>query len=301
MSDVRSGWKLFTHDLCSPIQGGKPVWDGSLPFTTKRVKLDAGESDCSRGWNYVADIATGFGIVGLWSTGRPSRVFMVEASEDAIERKGKRRASELRIVREATEEEIRAGVAQVSEVFGVHAERMTDEQLAWRRALGRPRFEPAAVAAHLRTAVATRKLDWALKEYDSCRAARDAWAAWDARDAAWDAWAAWDARAAREAWDARVAWDGVAWDGVAWDARAAREAWAARDAWAAWAARDAREAWAAWAALIVTYAALNAWVSEPPELLTAGLREAYENGLGVAIPTGPNVLGYAMDEGTKAA
>ena len=29
--------------------------------------------------------------------------------------------------------------------------------------------------------------------------------------------------------------------------------------------------------------------------------EAYENGLGVAIPTGPNVLGYAMDEGTKAA
>ena len=256
---IRTGYKVFTHHLCSPIQGGAPLFDGACPTELPAVALDTGGVECGPGWNYTADLATAFRIGGLWPTGRPSRAFVVEASADAIERGDKRRASRLTIVRAVTPEEERAALRSFSRVFGDHAERMTDEQLAWRRALARPRSNPAAVAASLESTLRARGLDrtWALKEY------KTAWAAW-AAGAAWDAWAA------------RAAW-------AAW------AAWATGDAWAAWAAGAAR------AALTVCYAALNALVKELPEHLTAGLREAYENGLGVAIPTLPNVLGWAMD------
>jgi hypothetical protein len=68
-----------------------------------------------------------------------------------------------------------------------------------------------------------------------------------------------------------------------------RAAWDARDAWDAWDARDARDA------LIVEYAALQGWTDHDPLLLTTGLRDAYWNGLALAVPTGPNELGWAMD------
>ena len=77
---------------------------------------------------------------------------------------------------------------------------------------------------------------------------------------------------------------------AAWDARAA---WAA---WDAWAARDAWDAWDAWAAMTVHYASLNGWIEYAPGYLTDGLRDAYRNGLALALPTGPNELGWAMVE-----
>jgi hypothetical protein len=80
----------------------------------------------------------------------------------------------------------------------------------------------------------------------------------------------------------------MAWE--AWDARDAWEAWDARDAWNEWAAWDAR------AALTVQYATLNKWTAhDDPMLLTAGLRDAYRHGLGVALPVGPRTLGWAID------
>ena len=81
--------------------------------------------------------------------------------------------------------------------------------------------------------------------------------------------------------DARAAWD--AW--AAWDARDARDAWAAR---AAWAARDA------WAALSVFYASKKEWIKQPADLLTVGIRDAYQNGLEITVPTGEHKLGYVM-------
>ena len=133
-----------------------------------------------------------------------------------------------------------------------------------------------------------RGLDWHLKRYERA-------------DAAWDAWAA------RAAWDVRDAWDAsavrapsAAWD--AWAASAAWDAWAARAAWATWATLatlDARAAWGAWDALTVFYASLMGWVEHPADLLTVGLRDAYEYGLGIALPTGPSELGWAMDERRK--
>ena len=193
------GFKVVTHDLCPPIQGGPPLWDGALPHLLPAVHLDTGPDECSAGWNYCERLSTALRIAGLWPTGRPSRGFLVEAGPDAIVRGDKRRASRLTIVRETTEDELDAAILELSAPFGVHAERMAAEQIEWRRALSRPERNPAAVAGHLTVALTTRGLTgWQVQEFPS---------AWDA----WDAWAAWDTRAARAAWDT--------WD--AWDARAA--------------------------------------------------------------------------------
>jgi hypothetical protein len=222
-------------------------------------------------------------------------VAAVEA-DDVVEREEKCRAATLHLTRWLDEAEIRDGVLEMSAPFGAHAETMTSEQMSWRTALARPQHDRANVEAGLRIALATRGLDWQLREFLTAwdaRAARAAWAAWDARDA-WDAWDAWDARAA---WDAGAAGD--AWD--AWDARAARAARAAWDARAAGAARDAWDAWdawdagAAWAAMTVCYTSLMGWIKYPADLLTDGLRDAYSFGLGIALPTGPRELGWAMD------
>jgi len=96
--------------------------------------------------------------------------------------------------------------------------------------------------------------------------------------------------ALREALDVRgLTWglrrfdsERAAW--AAWDARDARDA---RAAWAAWAARDA------WAALTLGFASRQGWVQADAMLLTYGLRDAYQHGLGVALPTGPDELGWS--------
>ncbi len=59
--------------------------------------------------------------------------------------------------------------------------------------------------------------------------------------------------------------------------------------------RAARDAWDARDALTVGFAARQGWIKHPADLLTVGLRDAYAFGLGIALPTGPNELGWAMD------
>ena len=96
MTDIRHGWKILTHDGRSPLQGGASLLNGRFPVTLPTVALDAGPNECAAGWNYVADIAAGWKIAGMWPTGYPSRVVAVAASPDALERGNKRRASALR-------------------------------------------------------------------------------------------------------------------------------------------------------------------------------------------------------------
>lgn len=240
MDDIRHGWKVLTHDFCSPFQGGAPIWEGIPVVTTPTVALDTGPADCAAGWNYCSELATAFRIVGLWPTGRPSVAVAVIASADAIERRDKRRASSLTLVRLATAEEIHGATRRLSKPFGPHADAITVEQLAWRSALARPRSDPAAVRAGLTGALEARGLPWTLREFPTARVAR----------------------AARDAWEARVAWE-------------AREAWEALSLW---------------------YAARMEWIHRPADLLTTGLRDAYAAGLEIAIPTGPDELGYALAE-----
>lgn len=39
-----TGYKVFTHDYRSPVQGGDPVWDGTVPYVLPATPLDCGNS-----------------------------------------------------------------------------------------------------------------------------------------------------------------------------------------------------------------------------------------------------------------
>jgi hypothetical protein len=271
------GYKILTHDLCPPIQGGPPLFDGQTPCELQEVALDRSQKECAAGWNFARSLAAGFRIAGLWSDGYPARAFVVEADK-YVERGNKCRAARLRIVRAVTEEELRRGIEELSEPFGEHAPRMAESQLAWYRALGRPSRSVRDVERGLRRALQARGLDWRLERYPTARALWSARSVWVARvpGAARDAWDAWDTRAV---WDMRATWL----------TRAATDAWTARDG--AWETRAATDAWAA---LLVEYAALQGRGDFEPDLLTVGIRDAYEAGLALALPTKVGVLGWAM-------
>ena len=273
---VTLGWKVFTHDLRPPVRGGNPVWNGSLPHTLPKVPLDRSANVCGNGggWHFSLAPQDALRIAGLWPSGRPSRLFVVEAEGEVVVRGDKCRAASLTIAREADESEVEVGVRVFSAVFHLHVEWMVEQQLAWREALARPLRDEDAIEAGLREALKSRRLDWRLWRFDS---AMEAWAAWEA-------WAARAAREAREAWEAWEAWE-------------AREAWAAWEAWEAWAAWEAWEAWAAWEAweaLTLGFASRQGWVKHDALLLTHGLRDAYRHGMEIALPTGPAELGWAV-------
>ena len=67
-------------------------------------------------------------------------------------------------------------------------------------------------------------------------------------------------------------------------------AWGARGGWGAWGGRDA------WGALTMEYVALQGWCDVDPLKLTTGLRDAYQHGLAIAVPTAKDTLGWAMDD-----
>jgi len=275
-------YKCFTHDLRPPVRGGDPVWPGTLPHTLPPIAVDESSAACAAGWSACALASDAIRIGGLWPDGRPSRLFRVETEAQVFSRGDKLRASTWNIV-----EEIRADDAireMSAKAFAERADVMAAEQLAWRVALARPRRDVAAVEAGLSNALAIRGLDWTLRPFES------AWTAWDARSrGAWDAMGASAARAARTAWGA-------------WDAMGARTAWGAWTAWdarsrGAWDAMGASAARAASLALLVHYAALRSCGDRRADTYTMGARDAYSAGLEVAIPVGPNELGWAMAEG----
>ena len=275
------GWKILTSDFRPPVQSGDPLFDGkTFPRLLPSVELDQSDRECGRGWNFVADIETGFKIAGLWRSGKPNAVIQIEA-EGAIRRRDKLRARSLTLLRHATDDEIHAALLRFSKPFGAHQEAMAEEQWLWWQALKRPSYDARKVEAYLREALVSRALDWKLKQFSDAGAARAAWDAWDARDA----WAAWSAGAAWGAWSAGAA--RAAWD--AWSAGGAR---AAGDAWDPWAAGAS---WDAGDALTVSFAARSGWIELKHDHLTVGIRDAYRNGLAIAVATGTNELGWAME------
>lgn len=86
-------YKVFTHDLRSPIQGGEPIWDGKLPFTLPARTVDTSGKDCAEGWNAARLPHVALQIAGLWGNGHPSRLFRVETDMEIVERGEKLRAS----------------------------------------------------------------------------------------------------------------------------------------------------------------------------------------------------------------
>jgi hypothetical protein len=272
-------WKLLTSDLRPPIQGGGPLFDGQLPYLLPEVDVNSTDAECGRGWNFVRNIETGFSIAGMWRTRRPNAVLLVEPSDGWVERGNKCRAAQLNLVRHATDEEIKSGLLAFSKSFGAHHNQMAEEQWQWWTALKRPCRDRDKVITGLQLALKRRGLDWFLKEYP---AARDAWNyrdSWNARDAL-------NAMDSRDAWNAMDAW-------YTWHSSAYNDHWAARDVWDSCADSVT---WDASAALTVSFAARSGWIKKDSDFLTAGIRDAYFNGLDIAVPTGTKELGWSMCE-----
>lgn len=271
------GYKILTHDNRPPLQGGDPLIPPgqSLPYALPPMVLDTSEDECAPGYHFCHTPEGAIRLVGLWPDGRPSRLYRVSAT-DAIQRGNKLRAATLTIEHEFTEAEWRDTVAAFSAPFAPFVAEMVTSQMLWREALSRPHRVEQAVETGLRAALDARGLsEWTVKRFPSARnawSARAAWDAWSARDAQ-DAWIAWIA------WDAAVVW-------IAWIARGAGVAW---DAWSARAARGAKDA------LGWEFSALSEWTPGDPQKLTVGIRDAYRNGLGIALPTGPKELGWTME------
>jgi len=269
-------YKVLTHDYRSPIQGGEPVFDGKLPFELPMVEVDRGQEECAAGWNACRSPEGALTIAGLWPNGRPSRLYRVVVDGEVIERGSKCRFATGTLAEEMDPTET---IRKLHAPFGEHLEGIVKEVLAWREALARPGRDRELVKEGLQKALDIRGLKRTLREYSSARAV---WAGWAARDA-WD-----DARTVRDAWNA---WDVLA----VWDARAARDVrdaltvWDARAVWTVWAAEEARDARDA---LTVWDASARGWIKRD---LTTGLRDAYKAGLGFAMPTGENELGWTMD------
>ena len=154
MKDINKGFKILTHDFRPPIQGGDPVFDGHTPFTLPITDCDDSDNRCAKGWNYVADLETGFRIAGLWPNGRPSSCFVVEA-ENGIERGNKRRAAKLHLVRSCASQEIETAIERLSIVFKPWDTEIAKEQILWREALSRPMYNPVVVENELEKALYT--------------------------------------------------------------------------------------------------------------------------------------------------
>ena len=271
-------YKVLTHDLRPPIQGGEPLWadGGGYPIRLPAVVLDMSAGMCDQGWCACGGPHEALKIAGLWPDGWPSRLFAVRSESEWLERGcGLRTAGPLIVEREML---VTDGIlARLHEPMagGLSMEALVCEVQAWRVALGRPERDPAAVEAGLRAALDTRGLrGWELRRFEC---AQDAWRSWAARDAkpAWDSWYTLGAAGTWDTWRVDPSWYGT-------------DVWYLSEPGYTWAAHSASDA----LAMYVDRSRRGA--PGDPYALTTGLRDAYRAGLALAVPAGSTELGWAM-------
>ena len=96
-------YKVLTHDLRPPIQGGEPLWadGGGYPIRLPAVVLDMSAGMCDQGWCACGGPHEALKIAGLWPDGWPSRLFAVRSESEWLERGcGLRTAGPLIVERE---------------------------------------------------------------------------------------------------------------------------------------------------------------------------------------------------------
>ena len=275
---VADGWIVLTHDGRLPVPGGLPVTSAS--------------SDMS-GLQMHAELTGALRDTSLWPLGRPAAVLRVSIPADDAGAPATL----------AERHEINTAIDRLSEMFGDDHADMFGEQVAWLEALARPAWSSPAVAASLRETLVVRGLEsWTLRPFEQPSEVWQAWLAWAGDSPA-------EARHARDDWGERHAF-------------AAKRQWERHGgslahgwhAWGPWAPsqsrtfdtanpllmRDlcaARASFAAHFALTFRLAAARGWVQPARELLSLGIRDAYLNGLEVALPVAPKTLGWAMADG----
>jgi len=93
-------FRVFTHDLQSPIYPSGPVWNGSLPYRLPAVKVDTSDAECAPGWHACRTLGEAMQISAAWHDGRPCRAFRVNRPYRLVERGTKVRAASWTIVEE---------------------------------------------------------------------------------------------------------------------------------------------------------------------------------------------------------
>lgn len=279
-----TAYRLFTHDLRSPIQGGLPLFAGSVPHVLPAVS-------CLE-WFAWKTPREALQAGGLWPTGRPSRLFRLESEVPIRKSFDGLRASTWTIVEEIVGLEEIVRELTVPWAHGL-IDSLVAEQMAWRRALARPYAEAAKVEQGLHRALEIRGFSsWKLRRYPNVEAiwedalsevphaGDDSWGALDLVDAAKEKWSKSHGIPRSGASGLWVGWQ--EWEGVDfWDDIEISEA--------AGASYDAE------AALNVWSAAKRGWLDCSPDVLTVGIRDAYEHGLASARPVATGVLGWSMD------
>lgn len=186
-----SYYKVTTHDLRPPLQGGDPIWDGRVPYDLPVVEVDPGPGQCRAGWHACTSPERALHIAGLWPGGWPSRLWRVERTVDEIiDRNGDCRAPTWRIVEEIEiTRDILGDMHRPLAGDGLPLADLVGEVLAWREALARPERDETRVVRGLDESLHARGMDWQLRRYPDARTAGTAGTAGTAR--AWTAWTAW--------------------------------------------------------------------------------------------------------------
>jgi len=269
MAAVTRAFKVTTHDLRPPIQGGDPIWDGTVPFRLPRRRVDRGEEECAAGWNACWDLATALKIAGVWPGGWPCRAWRVETKASVVERGLKLRASTWTVIKECSEQEIETAIANMSVgLFESYAKEMTAEHLKWRSALARPQWDESAVRDGLMDAIMARGLNWTLKKYESADSIMNAYTDWEYRSARsyWKSWIYYRVQDYINIYECVYRPIGELMSRPAWDS------------------------------VIYHFKSLLGEVKYfgGHYKYTVGIRDAYTYGLLVAVPTEPGTLGYVM-------
>jgi hypothetical protein len=284
-------YRATTHDLRSPIRGGKPIWDGSVPFRLPEVKCEYSSRQCAPGWYATQFPEEALIMASLWPDGFSARFWRVEAPDEiVVVREKKCRAPWWNIVKEES-----IAVALVPIAQGILCQLAPDnlalreslliEMQAWHTALGRPTHDAARVKAGLRAALDARGLrSWSLQQYRSMpHVLSDNYTS--GLRTAFDRWS----------WFYDNILEGVVFSHqeeylscnhylLAWRLLA----WRHHSPSIRCSGEDAKRALVHW-----LFAQLG-WVDSPADLLARGLREAYHCGLAVVRPVDHNVLGWAM-------
>ena len=226
---------------------------------------------------------------GLWPGGRPSRLFSL-VTDDPVERQGERAKAANWHVSETLR--VNDALEAVTKNLIDFEDELVEAQLLWRQALDRPKEDAAAVEAGLRRAMEARGLKyWQLERARSAAFLRQ-------QPVDGPSMYTWSSHAANRAWEA---WEREADEDPEYleALKTAWQLWYRRDLWNSDEAFDgmddvAPEVWDAWTAMLVFYTAEQGWLDLPANSFTAGIQDAYTNGLALAKPSKQGVLQWAM-------
>ena len=255
------GYKGLTQELLSPVTYEGPMFDDGPPA------IVLGKAEREDGVLFWKTLPGAIRFCGLWPCGRPARFFSIKA--DGAHLDGSIfRSKSLVILQELREAEVENAIFAISKAFGGVQRKIAESQVKWRRALSAPHHDSDVVVERLEEALEARRLPWGIREFETAQEMREAF----------------NSYAALQSWQSP---DFVSSPDTGYLLSAvfqrALDLWSIHDG-------DNHVT----QALFFELSSLLGETDGPPEILTAGIRDAFEYGLEAVLPVGEDDLGYSM-------